>query len=47
MILDLNELGKNAKEASYDLGITSTTEKNNALELMAKALIDNTEEIIK
>lgn len=47
MILDLNELGKNAKEASYDLGIASTTEKNNALELMAKALIDNTEEIIK
>ena len=47
MILDLNELGRNAKEASYDLGIASTTEKNNALELMAKALIDNTEEIIK
>ena len=47
MILDIKELGKNAKEASYDLGIASTTEKNNALELMAKALIDNTEEIIK
>ncbi|MCF0147055.1 MAG: glutamate-5-semialdehyde dehydrogenase [Clostridium sp.] len=43
----MKELGKNAKEASYDLGIASTTEKNNALELMAKALIDNTEEIIK
>ena len=29
MILDLKELGRNAKEASYDLGIASTTEKNN------------------
>ena len=47
MILDLNELGKNAKGASYDLGIASTTEKNNALEIMAKALINNADEIIK
>lgn len=46
MILDLNELGKNAKEASYDLGIASTTEKNKALELMAKALLNNKKEII-
>ena len=46
MILDLNELGKNAKEASYDLGIASTTEKNKALELMAKALWNNKKEII-
>ncbi|MBE6053385.1 MAG: glutamate-5-semialdehyde dehydrogenase [Clostridium sartagoforme] len=46
-MITIENLGKNAKEASYDLGITSTTEKNNALELMAKALINNTEEIIK
>lgn len=46
MILDLNILGKNAKEASYDLGIASTTEKNNALELMSKALLNNKQEII-
>lgn len=39
--------GKNAKEASYDLGNASTTEKNNALEMMAKALIDNTDAIVK
>ncbi|WP_156627395.1 glutamate-5-semialdehyde dehydrogenase [Clostridium tertium] len=43
---DLNTLGMDAKEASYDLGIASTTEKNNALELMAKALLNNKEEII-
>ncbi|TGY40799.1 glutamate-5-semialdehyde dehydrogenase [Clostridium sartagoforme] len=43
---DLNTLGINAKEASYDLGIASTTEKNNALELMAQALLNNKEEII-
>lgn len=42
----IESLGKNAKEASYDLGIASTTEKNNALELMAKALLNNKEEII-
>ncbi|WP_195263905.1 MULTISPECIES: glutamate-5-semialdehyde dehydrogenase [unclassified Clostridium] len=41
------ELGKRAKEASYDLGIASTTEKNKALESMANALINNTNEIIK
>ena len=45
-MLDLDILGKNAKEASYDLGIASTTEKNNALELMAKALLNNKQEII-
>ncbi|MDU5110021.1 MAG: glutamate-5-semialdehyde dehydrogenase [Clostridium sp.] len=42
----IESLGKNAKEASYDLGIASTTEKNNALELMAQALLNNKEEII-
>lgn len=42
----IESLGKNAKEASYDLGIASTTEKNNALELMAQALLNNKKEII-
>ena len=42
----IESLGKNAEEASYDLGIASTTEKNNALELMAQALLNNKEEII-
>ncbi|WP_291650215.1 glutamate-5-semialdehyde dehydrogenase [Clostridium sp.] len=43
----LQELGFRAKEASYDLGIASTTEKNKALESMANALINNRNEIIK
>lgn len=46
-MLSIYELGKRAKEASYDLGIESTTEKNKALESMANALINNTNEIIK
>jgi len=46
-MLSIYELGKSAKEASYDLGIASTTEKNKALESMANALINNTNEIIK
>ena len=46
-MLSIYELGKRAKEASYDLGIVSTTEKNKALESMANALINNTNEIIK
>jgi glutamate-5-semialdehyde dehydrogenase len=45
-MLDLNDLGRNAKEASYDLGIASTTEKNNALELMANALLRSKQQII-
>lgn len=45
-MLNINELGINAKEVSFDLGIASTTEKNNALELMAKALLDSKDEII-
>ena len=40
----IESLGKNAKEASYDLGIASTTEKNTALEFMAKALLNNKKE---
>jgi glutamate-5-semialdehyde dehydrogenase len=47
LMLSIYELGKRAKEASYDLGIASTTEKNKALESMANALINNTNEIIK
>lgn len=43
----VKELGKRAKEASYDLGVVSTSEKNKALELMALALLKNKEEIIK
>ncbi|MBS5884281.1 MAG: glutamate-5-semialdehyde dehydrogenase [Clostridium sp.] len=46
-MLSIYELGKRAKEASYDLGIASTTEKNKAIESMANALINNTNEIIK
>lgn len=40
-------MGQRAKEASYVLGNASTTEKNNALEIMAKALVANKEEILK
>ncbi|GAA0086105.1 glutamate-5-semialdehyde dehydrogenase [Clostridium sp. CTA-7] len=43
----LEVLGKRAKEASYDLGIASTTEKNKALDSMANALIYNKDEILK
>lgn len=44
-MLDL--LGKRAKEASYDLGVASTKEKNEALSLMAQALIENKEFILE
>ncbi|MGL5351751.1 MAG: glutamate-5-semialdehyde dehydrogenase [Clostridium sp.] len=40
-------MGQKAKEASYVLGNASTTEKNNALEIMAKALVANKEDILK
>lgn len=39
--------GRNAKEASYDLGIASTKEKDNALILMAEELMNQEYEIIK
>ena len=45
-MLTIENLGMNAKEASYDLGIASTTEKNKALELMASALLNERQEII-
>ena len=40
-------MGENAKKAAYDLSILSTKTKNNALALMAKALLDSKEEIIR
>ena len=40
-------MGQKAREASYELGNASTTEKNNALENMAEALIRNKDEILK
>lgn len=39
--------GQKAREASYELSNASTTEKNNALEKMAEALIINKNEILK
>lgn len=39
--------GQKAREASYELSNASTTEKNNALEKMAEALIINKAEILK
>lgn len=39
--------GQRAREASYELGNASTTEKNNALEKMAQSLIINKDEILK
>ncbi|GAA0750043.1 glutamate-5-semialdehyde dehydrogenase [Clostridium sartagoforme] len=46
-MLSIYELGRRAKEASYDLSIAETTEKNKALELMAKALIENKKSILE
>lgn len=43
----LNLIGSRAKEASYDLSIAETREKNKALEEMAKALLENKEYILK
>ena len=40
-------MGENAKEASYDLGILSTKEKDKALELMAKEILNSKQEIIE
>ena len=44
---DLLFIGKNAKEASYDLGVLSTKDKDNALLLMAEELINYKSEILK
>lgn len=46
-MLSIYELGRRAKEASYDLSIAETTEKNKALQLMAKALIENKKSILE
>ena len=45
-MITIENLGMNAKEASYDLGVVSTTEKNKALELMASALLNKKQEIM-
>ena len=44
---DLIEIGIKAKEAARKLAFTSTRAKDNALAVMAQALIDNQEEILK
>lgn len=43
----LVDMGQKAKEASYELGVASTTQKDDALIFMAEELIDSKEEIIK
>lgn len=43
---ELLDKARLAKTASRQLGITSTTQKNKALSLMAQALIDHTKEIL-
>ena len=43
----LVDMGQKAKEASYELGIASTKEKDDALIFMAEELINSKEEIIK
>lgn len=44
---DLIIMGKKSKEASYELGILSTKEKDRALEFMAKEILNSKEEIMK
>ena len=43
----LEELGKKAAVAKYEVQILTTEEKNNALKTVADALIANTDFIIK
>ena len=43
----LNSIGKNSKSAAKVLSIASSETKNNALCAIAKALVENSEEIIK
>lgn len=43
----LLSMGQNAKKASYELGISSTKEKDTALIFMAEELVNSKEEIIK
>lgn len=43
----LSVIGNNAKEASYDLGVLSTKEKDDALNLMAEELINFKKEILE
>ena len=44
---NLINIGLNAKEASYELGVLSTIEKDKALLLMAEELINHKEDILK
>ena len=44
---EVKNKGKLAKEASYLLGSKSTEEKNHALELIAKQLIEDEAEILQ
>ncbi len=46
-MMDLNLMGKRAVEAKYKLQKLTTEEKNKALETAAKALIENSDEILK
>ena len=46
MSFDLNSTGKRAKDASYVLQELSTGEKNKGLNEVAKALVDNADEIL-
>ena len=43
----LEELGKKAAAAKYEMQVLTTEEKNNALKAVADALIANTDFIIK
>lgn len=45
--MNLQEIGKAAQEAGYQLAITSSTQKNSALEAIAVALEKNEQEIVK
>ena len=43
----LEIMGQKAKEASYELGVASTKDKDNALLFMAEEIINNTNEILE
>ena len=45
--MDMIELGRRAKKASFELGHMSTTQKNACLETAARYLVENSEKILK
>lgn len=45
-MIDLNQMGKSAVTAKYELQRTNTEKKNKALETIAKALVSNADEIL-